>query len=296
MLDCRSSLTVHHHLLLAKPLKTHHPIKPRSRVRCCSAKRGKEIEAKDYYQLLGVSVDSTPKEIKEAYRRLQKIYHPDIAGEQGHEYTLKLNEAYHALMRQDLRRRYDISNRQKREGFESNFSGLGYSSWSGPVRPQALFVDENRCIGCRECVHHARNTFAMDESIGCARVRVQFGDFDRKLEVAMESCPTNCIHWVESEDLPLLEFLARPQPKEAHGVFGGGWERPRDVFAAAKSFNKQLKRQEERRAQAQTRSETVEEETPSQAQARYEASVKLKWERIFETFGWLREFFASEKN
>lgn len=288
MLECKTSLSIHL-LLPPKSLKTHDPIKPGSKgqqhfgVRCCNTKRSNEIDTKDYYQVLGVSVDSSPKEIKEAYRKLQKIYHPDIAGEKGHEHTLMLNKAYHALMRQD------ISSGKKRAGFESKFSGLSHSSWNGPVRPQALFIDENRCIGCRECVHHARRTFAMDEVTGCARVRVQYGDNEEEIEVSIGSCPINCIHRVDTEELPLLEFLTRPQPKEAYGVFGGGWERPRDVFAAAKSFNKQLKRQEERNSQ---RAEAEEEETPAQAQARYEASVKLKWERIIETCSRLRELFS----
>lgn len=65
----------------------------------------------------------------------------------------------------------------------------------------------------------------------------------RKSQVSMESCPVNCIHWVETEDLPTLEFLMQPQPKEGYGIFGGGWERPSNVFTAAKSFNKQLKGQ-----------------------------------------------------
>jgi hypothetical protein len=55
----------------------------------------------------------------------------------------------------------------------------------------------------------------------------------------------NCIHWVGSKELPLLEFVVRPQPKEAFGVFGGGWERPPDVFAAARYLQKKLRHQEE---------------------------------------------------
>ena len=54
----------------------------------------------------------------------------------------------------------------------------------------------------------------------------------------------NCIHWVDREELPALEFLIQPQPKEGYGVFGGGWERPANVFMAAKSFTKQLKQQD----------------------------------------------------
>lgn len=53
----------------------------------------------------------------------------------------------------------------------------------------------------------------------------------------------NCIHWVDREELPVLEFLIQPQPKKGYGVFGGGWERPANVFMAAKAFNKQLQQQ-----------------------------------------------------
>ena len=63
------------------------------------------------------------------------------------------------------------------------------------------------------------------------------------MQVSVDSCPVNCIYWVDREELPVLEFLIKPQPKEGYGVFGGGWERPKNVFVAAKSFNKQLQQQ-----------------------------------------------------
>lgn len=66
---------------------------------------------------------------------------------QGHDYTLVLNEAYKVLMREDLRREYDVSIGQIRVGSGKGSSLQGYSSWKGPLRPQALFVDENTCIG-----------------------------------------------------------------------------------------------------------------------------------------------------
>lgn len=37
---------------------------------------------KNYYELLGVSVDSNAQKIKQAYRNLQKKYHPDVAGQE----------------------------------------------------------------------------------------------------------------------------------------------------------------------------------------------------------------------
>ncbi|CAK9176147.1 unnamed protein product [Ilex paraguariensis] len=289
-----------HRFSVPRDLRIHqqfHTNKPTSRlrqkyttIRCSNRKTAERARTeKNYYQLLGISVDSNSKEIKEAYRKLQKKYHPDIAGQKGHEHTLWLNEAYKVLMREDLRREYDASIGQVRIGglLGRDASGPGYSSWRGPLRPQALFVDENACIGCRECVHHANNTFMMDEILGCARVKVQYGDDDRQIEVSVDSCPVNCIHWVDREELAVLEFVVRPQPKEGHGIFGQGWERPANVFSAAKSFSKKLKQREEQ-SQRNAR-QPVDQETPAQAQARASAGIKLKMESLTRTWNWVKE-------
>jgi curved DNA-binding protein CbpA len=115
------------------------------------------MKKKNYYELLGVSVDSDSQQIKEAYRKLQKKYHPDIAGNQGHEYTLMLNKAYKVLMRAEVRKEYDASIGQSQVGFGRQNSSLGFSSWKGPLRPQALFVDQNACIesACTMLVIHS---------------------------------------------------------------------------------------------------------------------------------------------
>lgn len=63
--------------------------------------------------------------------------------------------------------------------------------------------------------------------------------------MAVESCPVSCIHWVDTKELEVLEYLIQPQPKKGYGIYGQGWERPKNVFMAAKSFNKKLDQQEE---------------------------------------------------
>ncbi|XP_019418599.1 PREDICTED: uncharacterized protein LOC109329390 [Lupinus angustifolius] len=180
-LSCSMSSQVHAHINFKVPmsrLKQNFTI-----VKCCNRRSWEKPRAQiNYYELLGISVDSNSKKIKEAYRKLQKKYHPDIVGPKGHEYTLMLNKAYEVLMKEDLRRKYDESLGQMRLRFDKNNMPLGYSTWKGPLRSQALFVDGNACIGCRECVHHASNTFTMDEAHGCARVKVQYGDNDQNIE------------------------------------------------------------------------------------------------------------------
>lgn len=66
------------------------------------------MEFKDYYDTLGVKPDASDAEIKSAYRRLARKYHPDVSKEAGAEDKFKaVNEAYEALREPDRRKAYD---------------------------------------------------------------------------------------------------------------------------------------------------------------------------------------------
>ena len=66
------------------------------------------MQFKDYYEILGVEQGAGEAEIKTAYRRLARKYHPDVSKEAGAEDKFKaVNEAYEALRDPQKRNAYD---------------------------------------------------------------------------------------------------------------------------------------------------------------------------------------------
>ena len=64
---------------------------------------------RDYYETLGVSKAATADEIRSAYRKLARKYHPDVAKDkkEGEEKIKEINEAYEVLSDPEKRTKYD---------------------------------------------------------------------------------------------------------------------------------------------------------------------------------------------
>jgi len=80
-----------------------------------------------------------------------------------------------------------------------------------PIRSQMVYVDEHTCIGCTNCATTAQSTFFMEPGLGRARVFSQWGDDDETVQIAIETCPVDCIHYVPYEELVRLEVERRGQ-------------------------------------------------------------------------------------
>ncbi|MCS7258270.1 MAG: molecular chaperone DnaJ [candidate division WOR-3 bacterium] len=81
---------------------------------------------RDYYEILGVSRNATTEEIKSAYRRLAKQYHPDMNPQnkkEAEEKFKELSEAYEVLVDPEKRKLYDMYGH---EGVSSRFSPGGF--------------------------------------------------------------------------------------------------------------------------------------------------------------------------
>lgn len=103
------------------------------------------MEYKDYYKILGVDKTADEKEIKKAYRRLARQFHPDMnPGDKAAEARFKeINEAHEVLSDPEKRRKYDElgQNYQRWQQAGGQPGGFDWSQWMAGGQPGGVRVE-----------------------------------------------------------------------------------------------------------------------------------------------------------
>jgi len=104
------------------------------------------MEYKDYYQTLGVGKDASQDEIKKAYRKLARKFHPDVNPDDpnAEEKFKEINEAYQVLSDDDKRKKYDRFGSQWKQyqrtgGRPEDFD---WSQWAGGGQYRTVSQEE----------------------------------------------------------------------------------------------------------------------------------------------------------
>lgn len=129
----------------------------------------------------------------------------------------------------------DLREQESRTGFEPELGG--------GLRQKGVYVDEVTCIGCKHCAHVARNTFYIEPDYGRSRVYNQDGDSEDMIQEAIDTCPVDCIHWIDYTELKRLEEERRFQVIPVPGF-------PVDKAMAIARQRKALNRKSQRSEQA----------------------------------------------
>ncbi len=88
------------------------------------------MDYKDYYKVLGVSKDASNDEVKKAFRKLARKYHPDVnpGDKKAEEKFKEINEAYEVLSDAEKRKKYDTLGPNWQEQFGPQFNRRTYSN------------------------------------------------------------------------------------------------------------------------------------------------------------------------
>jgi len=90
------------------------------------------VAKRDYYETLGVERNASDDELKKAYRKLARQYHPDLQPDDQHKKSSEdkfkeVSEAYEILSDQEKRRRYDtFGHAGAQQGFGGGFEGFDF--------------------------------------------------------------------------------------------------------------------------------------------------------------------------
>ncbi len=173
------------------------------------------MQFKDYYQVLGVSRDASGEEVKRAYRKLARKYHPDVSREQDAEARFKeVGEAYEVLKDPEKRAAYNQFGRDWKAGqefrpppdwdagfeFRGGVGGAGFSDFfeslfggAGPFAAAGRGDTARGGFRSRGEDHHAKILISLQEAYrgGHRSVSLKVPEVDARGNVGLQQRTLN---------------------------------------------------------------------------------------------------------
>jgi curved DNA-binding protein len=159
------------------------------------------MDYKDYYKILGVDRKASEDDIRKAYRKLAKQYHPDYNpdNKQAEEKFKDINEAYEVLSDAKKRSYYDRLgsdySQWQRRGAPGNFNWDQYGGFPGGTRVN--MDDLNDMFGGGGFSDFFQTIFGMGGSRGSPRAQMQ--GYQQELEITLEEAYRGTTRLLDSD-------------------------------------------------------------------------------------------------
>jgi len=155
------------------------------------------MDYKDYYDILNVSRDASTEDIRKAYRKLARKYHPDVNpnNKEAEERFKEINEAHEVLTDPDKRRKYDQFGRswQQYQQAGGDPRGFDWSQWTAQGAPgggrgtYTEYVDLNDLFGEGSFSDFFHNLFGGGAARGAGSTPYARGgrDIEQPVEISL---------------------------------------------------------------------------------------------------------------